>query len=133
MGAIESSKPKKQRKAHYGMALHRKQHCLAAHVDKKLRQQLGTRSVALRKGDTVKVMRGGRGGSSGKITGVDYGRCVVFVEKVIRKKANGEEIPLPIHASNLLVVDVDRGDSKRFKAGKPREAGKGKKPEKGGA
>ncbi len=140
---VNSSKPKKQRKLHYGKALHLKQHGLAAHLDKKLRHQLGLRSIPARKGDTVKVLRGSKRGASGKITGVDYEKGVVFVEKLVRKKANGEEIPLPVHASNLLITDVERGDSKRFK-GKKLQANEkpakeekvekkaeGKKPEKG--
>jgi len=113
---VESSKPKKQRKFHYNKPLHQKQACLAGHLDKKLRQSLGKRSVQLRKGDTVKVLRGGRKGSSGKITGVDYKKGVVFIEKLSRKKVSGAEVQLPVQASNLLVTDVERSDSKRFKA-----------------
>lgn len=124
MKNVESSKPKKQRKAHYSRALHRKQQGLAGHLDKKLRKELGMRSVALRKGDVVKVVRGGFKGKSGKITAVDYRKGVVFVEKVVRKKANGEEIQVPLQASKLLVVEVEKSDSRRFKGKKARVAGK---------
>ena len=129
MKGVESSKPKKQRKAHYGMALHKKQHGLAGHLDKKLRKELGMRSIAVRKGDSVKVLRGGFKGKSGKITAVDYRKGVVFVEKVVRKKANGEEIQVPLQASKLLVVEVEKGDSRRFKGKKAKvdgEKGAGK-------
>ena len=56
---IESSKPKKQRKFHYDKPLHMKQQGLASHLDKKLAKQLEKRSIPIRKGDTMKVMRGG--------------------------------------------------------------------------
>lgn len=112
---MESSKPKKQRKAHYSRALHSKQKGLAAHLDSKLRKELGRRSAPLRKSDSVKVLRGSNRGKSGKVTAVNYGKGVVFVDKIVRKKANGEEIPRPVQASNLLVVDLDRSDAKRFK------------------
>lgn len=115
MKCTKSSKPKKQRRYHYEKSLHRKQESLAGHLDKKLREQLKTRSVALRKGDTVKVMEGKNKGKSGKVTEVNYKRGTVYVEKIIRKKANGEEVPLPIQASNLLVTDIDKSDGKRFK------------------
>jgi large subunit ribosomal protein L24 len=115
MAGIKSSKPKKQRKAHYEKALHKKQQGLAAHLDKKLRKDLGKRSVSLRKGDSVKVLRGAKKGKSGKITAINYKKGTVFVDKLVRKKANGEEIPLPVQASNLLVLDVDRSDAKRFR------------------
>jgi large subunit ribosomal protein L24 len=110
-----SSKPKKQRRFHYRKALDRKQHSLAGHLAKPLREKLGMRSVSLRKGDSVKVMRGKKRGSSGKLTGVDYGKGVVFIESVVRKKANGEEIPLPVQASNLLVTELNADDARRFK------------------
>jgi len=131
----KSSKPKKQRLFHYKKALHLKQAGLAGHLDSKLRKELGTRSVALRKNDSVKVMRGGKKGKTGKIIRVDYKKGVVFVEKLVRKKANGEEIPLPVPASSLLVVDVDRNDARRFKGKKAlkQEAGKKEKQEGGKA
>ena len=112
---VKSSKPKKQRKFHYDKPLHMKQQCLASHLDKKLAKQLEKRSIPIRKGDTMKVMRGGMKGKTGKITGVNYGKGIVFIENVMRKKANGEEVQVPLKASNLLVVDLDKSDSKRFK------------------
>ena len=129
---IESSKPKKQRKFHYDKPLHMKQQCLASHLDKKLAKQLEKRSMPIRKGDTMKIMRGGMKGKTGKITGVNYGKGIVFIENVMRKKANGEEVQVPLKASNLLIVDLDRSDSKRFK-GKvlKEEKKKEEKPAKG--
>jgi len=134
MKGTKSSKPKKQRKHHYEKSLHRKQASLAGHLDKKLREQLKTRSLALKKGDTVKVMKGKNKGKSGKVTEVNYKKGTVYVEKIIRKKANGEEIPLPVQASNLLVTDIDKSDGKRFKGKsikveKKEETGKEKKSE----
>jgi len=132
MNRVKSSKPKKQRKQHYSMPLHRKQNAVSAHLDKKLRKQFGCRSIAIRKNDTVKVMRGKKKGSTGKITGVNYEKGVVFIEKLVRKKANGEEIPLPVQASNLLITDIDRNDAKRLKGKKiklePVKAVKEEKP-----
>jgi len=118
MKNVESAKPKKQRRFHYKKPMHKKQNSLSAHLDKKLREKLGMRSVALRKEDTVKILRGKRKGASGKIIDVNYEKCFVFIEKIVRKKANGEEVPVPIHASNLLVTEVDKSDSKRFKGKK---------------
>lgn len=112
---IKSSKPKKQRKFHYAKPLHMKQQCLASHLNKKLAKQLEKRSMPIRKGDTMKVMRGQMKGKTGKITGVNYGKGIVFIENVMRKKANGEEVQVPLKASNLLIVDLDKSDAKRFK------------------
>jgi large subunit ribosomal protein L24 len=128
MNKVKSSKSKKQRLYHHKKALHRKQQDLAGQANKKLRQQLGVRSIALRKGDTVKVVRGTKKGTRGKITAVDYKKGVIFVDKLVRKKASGEEIPLPIHASKTLVLEIDKSDAKRFK-GKKIQREEKKQPE----
>ncbi len=115
MGSIKSSKPKKQRKQLYLRPLHKKQAGLKGHLSKRLREQLGRRSLSLRKGDVVRVMRGSKKGSEGKIIGVNYKKGTVSVDKLTRKKADGTEIPLRIKACNMLIVDVDRSDARRFK------------------
>ena len=63
-------------------------------------------------------MRGGRRGSEGKVTAVDYRKGLVFIDKLVRKKVDGSEIPLPVRPSNLLVTEIDRSDAKRLKARK---------------
>ena len=138
MNSINSGKPKKQRKFHYGKPLHKKQAATAAHLDKKLRAQLGMRHIPVRKGDTVKVMRGTKKGSIGKVTALNYLKGTIFIEKVARKKANGEEVLIPVHASNLLVTELEKSDSKRFKGKtakqqrKEKEPGAEKREDKGG-
>ncbi|MBN2066880.1 MAG: 50S ribosomal protein L24 [Candidatus Diapherotrites archaeon] len=121
MGSVKSSKPKKQRKYFHSRPLHKKQAGLAGHLSKKLRQQLGKRSMSLRKSDTVKVMRGSRKGHEGKIVEVSYRKGTVSIEKLIRKKADGTEIPLPIKASKVIITEIDRSDARRFK-GKAKKA-----------
>lgn len=121
MTMLESSKPKKQRLFFHTKALHRKQKGLSAHLNKKMKEQLGKRSMPLRKGDTVKVMRGSNKGKQGKVSGVDYRKGTVNIEKVTRKKADGTEAPLPVKASNLLAVDLDKSDSRRIKVKKEKK------------
>ncbi len=120
--AIESSKPKKQREYLYSKPLHKRQKDLSGHLSKKLRQALGKRSLQLRKGDTVRVMKGAKRNSEGKIMSVDYKKSIVCIEKLTRKKTDGTEIPLQFKACNLLVTDVDRSDSRRFKKAKEKGA-----------
>lgn len=115
MKDVKSSKPKKQRKFHFEKPSHKKQAGLCGHLDKKLAKQLGMRSLALRKGDEVKVLRGKKSGSSGKVTGVNYEKGTIIVEKLVRKKVSGEEIPWAVHASNVLVTGIDKSDARRFR------------------
>ena len=111
---LESSKPKKQRKFAFERPLHLKRNALAGHLSRDLRKKLGLRSMPLRKGDTVKIMRGKNRGREGKITGVNYKRGIVFIEKIIRKKSDGTEIQFGIPASKVLVIDMEI-DEKRLR------------------
>jgi large subunit ribosomal protein L24 len=111
--SIKSSKPRKQRKNFFERPLHEKRNSLAGHLSKDLRKKMGKRGISLRKGDTVRIMRGKHFGKEGKITGVDYKKGLVFVEKITRKKSDGTEIPVGIPASKLLVLDI-ASDERRF-------------------
>ncbi|MDD5162905.1 MAG: 50S ribosomal protein L24 [Candidatus ainarchaeum sp.] len=127
---VKSSKARKQRKNFFECPLHEKRNSLAGHLSKDLRKKMGKRGISLRKGDTVKVMRGKHSGKEGKITGVDYKKRLVFIEKITRKKSDGTEIQVGIHASKILVLDLE-GDEKRF--AKKTASGKSQaKQEKGG-
>jgi len=112
---VESKKPKKQRRAFHEMPLHRKQKSLSAHLHKKIREELGVRALPVRKGDTVKVLRGSFKGRTGKVSSVSVTKMHVFVEKITRKKADGTEAMVPFRASNLLIESLDKSDEKRFK------------------
>ena len=124
---IESSKPRKQRKFFFERALHLKRNALSGHLSRELRKSTGKRSISLRKGDVVKVMRGKHRGREGKIIMVDYKKGLVFVERITRKKSDGTEIPVGVSASKVLVASIDSSDEKRFK----KKAKKIEKKEKG--
>jgi len=110
---IESAKPGKQRKHFFEGTLHEKRNCLAGHLGRDLRKKMGKRGISLRKGDAVKVMRGKHKKKEGKITGVNYKKGLVFVEKITRKKSDGTEIPVGIPASKILVMDI-ASDARRL-------------------
>ncbi|MFA6268662.1 MAG: 50S ribosomal protein L24 [archaeon] len=117
-----SKKPNVSRKALYEMQKHKKAKEVASHLDEKLAKELGTRSITIRKNDVVKVMRGSSKGKSGKITSVDRTANKIYIEKVVAKKSNGEERQVPIDASKVLVIELDRTDRKRIaKKGKESE------------
>jgi large subunit ribosomal protein L24 len=112
-------------KFYYVGALHRKSKNLAGHLSEKLRKELKRRSLAIKKGDTVKVMRGSFAGKEGKVIEVERAGGRIFVEKVIRKKSDGAEVKVGIDASKVMITDIDRTDRKRFKArGKEKKSDK---------
>ena len=123
MSNVKSSKPKAQRKWHYEKPKHVLRKEFSAHLSKEMRKQFGRRSLELKKGDTVKVMRGDNEGKQGKVSGFRTAKMQVRVEGIIRKKMSGKEVMVPLKASNLLIIAVDEKDQRRFKNRK------GRKPE----
>src|SRR3989338_7553676 len=118
---MKSSKPKKQRKQHYTMPLHKMQKAFGCHLSKELRKELGKRSLEIRKEDKVKVMRGKHKGKAGKVTEVNRKKIQVFIEKITVKKTDGREVGIPFRPSSLMLIEVSREDKQRIKgkAGKP--------------
>ncbi len=110
-----SSKPRKQRKALYSAPLHRRQKMVSAHLSKELREKFGRRSLPVRKGDEVAVVRGSFRGKTGKVERVELKKLRVFVEGLVRRKSDGSEVKVPIHPSNLVIISADMSDKKRQK------------------
>ena len=112
---IESGKPRKQRIFRYSAPMHLRQHMVNAHISKQLSEKLGIkkRSIAVRKGDTVIVMKGSSKGKSGKVSDVDLKRYTVTVSGVVRKNAKGKEVPILINASNVYITELDETDKLR--------------------
>lgn len=110
-----TKRPSKQRKALYQAPLHRRHKLLSAHLSKEARKSLKTRSLPLRKGDEVKVMRGKFKGTTGKVSKVNMKRLKVYIENVKRKKVSGEEVHVPINPSKLLIINPVMDDAKRRK------------------
>ena len=115
--ALESSKPKKQRKWHYTKPVGELSKDFGVHLDKELRKQVKVRSVQARKGDTVKIMRGNKEfvGKQGKLTSVLRKKRMVLIEGITKKKLNGTDRLVPFRPSNLLLVAFEDKDEKRFK------------------
>ena len=112
-------------KFYYEGYVHRKAKNLAGHLNEKLAKELGRRSLPIKKGDTVKIMRGAFAGKEGKIIDTERAGGRVYVEKIVRKKSDGAEVKVAIDASKVLITDIDRTDRKRFKArGKEKKSDK---------
>ncbi|MBU5557821.1 MAG: 50S ribosomal protein L24 [Candidatus Aenigmatarchaeota archaeon] len=100
-----SVRPGKQRKALFQAPLHVRQKLIAAHLAKPLIKQFGRRSLAIHKGDEIKVMRGKYKGMTGKISRVDLKRLAVYVEGIKRKKVAGQEVAVALKPSKLMITN----------------------------
>lgn len=109
-----SVKPNKQRKFRFNAPLHIKGNFLNAHLSKELRAKYGTRSLRVRKGDKVKIMRGQFKKQEGKIEEVDIKKSIVYVAKIEHTKRDGTKARYPLQPSNLLILEVNADDKRRF-------------------
>ena len=64
---VSSKQPRKQRKYRYNAPPHIRTKFISAHLSKELREKYKRRSIRLRVGDTVKIMRGEFKGKTGKV------------------------------------------------------------------
>lgn len=112
--AKKSYKPKKMRKRNFTAPKHKKGKMLSSHLSEKLSTELKCRSMPVRKNDIVKIVRGEFKGREGKIIRVNLETHRIFIEKVVRKKSNGEEFEVAIDPSKVILVDLDKSDKKRL-------------------
>ena len=105
--------PRKQRTRTERAPLHERHKQVHAPLSPDLRDEHGTRRVRVNVGDTVEVMRGDHAGTEGEVADVDLKRSVIHVEDVTYEKADGEEVPFPLKASNVRVTELDLEDERR--------------------
>lgn len=110
---VSSRQPRKQRKYRYNAPLHVRQKFVSAHLSEVLRGRFGKRSLPLRKGDEVKVMRGSDKGFKGKIERIDLKEGKVYIEGLNVKKVDGSEVLKPKDPSNLLITESKMEDKRR--------------------
>ena len=110
-----SIQPRKQRKARYNAPAHARGKYLSASLSKDLREKVGTKSLPVKAGDKVRVLRGDFKGHEGEILDVDYNSYKVTIEDVTLSKSDGTAIFLPVDPSNLMIIDADTKDDRRIK------------------
>ncbi len=110
-----SKQTRKQRKYRHNAPLHVKHKFLSAHLASGLRKQFGMRSVPVRKGDEVEVMRGEKKGLKGNVERVDMSKCVIYVDGITMKKSDDSDIMKPLEPSNLRITKLKTDDKMRQK------------------
>jgi large subunit ribosomal protein L24 len=110
-----SIKSRKQRKYRYNAPLHIKQKFLRAHLSSDLRNKLSKRSAGLRKGDTIKVMRGQFRNKTGKVEQVSLKKTQIYVNGIEITKKDGTKVRFPLNPSNLLITELNMDDKVRQK------------------
>ena len=111
----KNRKPRKQRKYRHNAPLHIKQKFVRVHLSKELRKKYGKRSIGLRKGDKVKVMKGQFKKHTDKVDVVDLKRGKVYVVGIEVAKKDGTKTTHPIEPSNLMITELIIDDKMREK------------------
>jgi len=107
-----STKARKQRKARANAPLHKKKRMVSAHLDSALMKEFNVRSVPVRKGDTVKIIRGNPDfkKSEAKVANVDLKHMKIIIENITIPKADGTQKPKPVDPSDVLLTKLDLSD-----------------------
>ena len=86
---------------------------MAAHLSQELIASKGIKSLPLRKGDTIQVIRGDNKGFEGKISRVDLKRYRIFIEGLTREKVDGTNIFVSVHPSKVILKKLNLDDKWR--------------------
>jgi len=110
-----SIQPRKQRKMRYNAPIHRRRKMIASHLAEELMLKYNKRSVTVKKGDTVKIIRGGLKGHIGKVASVDTKKMKITMEGATIAKADKSQVARPIDPSNVIITHLDLSDPWRSK------------------
>ncbi len=108
-----SKSPGKQRRQVRTAALHERKSLLKCRLDEFLQEEYGLRSLVIKKGDLVRIMRGQFRDTEGKVTSVSYKKGLVYLDNTTITKADGKEAAVPIHPSNLMLVKLELDDERK--------------------
>lgn len=111
---MKSKQPRKQRRWLYKTSkLHERHKLLHATLSEELRKKYGKRSIRVRKGDKVKIMRGEFAGHEGKVLEVDMKKIRIKVDGATITKVDGTEVAVPIHPSNVMITNLEMDDVRK--------------------
>ncbi|MDG6225712.1 MAG: 50S ribosomal protein L24 [Candidatus Thermoplasmatota archaeon] len=108
-----SSSPRKQHRSRAKAPFHRRGKEIKVHLDSSKYGNLPVSKLTVRKGDTVRILRGSRTGLEGKVSQVNIKSRKLSVEKALIRKSDNKEVPLWFDPSNLIITKIDLTDPVR--------------------
>jgi len=94
---------------------HRRYKIFTASLSPELQATQKVKSLPLRSGDTVRILRGDHKGFEGKITKVNRKKYRVNIEGLTREKVDGTAILVHIHPSKVMITSLNLDDKWRKK------------------
>lgn len=105
--------PRKQRRMIHKSPIHANKRLLKVHLDEFLQEEYGLRALVVKKGDLVRIMRGQFRDTEGTVIRVDYAHARVYLDSASITKADGKEVNVPVHPSNLMLVKLEIDDERK--------------------
>lgn len=109
-----SIKPNKQRKYRFNAPLHIRGSFLNVHLSKDLRKKHGVRSLRIRVGDKVRILRGQFKKQDAKVEEVNVKDSTLYLSKIEHTKRDGTKARYPIDPSNVMIVELNADDKRRL-------------------
>jgi large subunit ribosomal protein L26e len=101
-----SSSRRKQRLRHFAAPSSERRRIMSCTLAKELRQKYGVRSLPIRKGDEIKILKGKAKGKTGKVVQVYRKKWCIHVDKVQRDKQNGQSVFLPLKPDYCVIEKI---------------------------
>jgi large subunit ribosomal protein L24 len=105
--------PRKQRKLLHNAPAHLRHKFMSAPLSSQLTASKSVKTLPVRKGDTVRIMRGDNKGFEGKISRVDLKNYRIYLEGLTREKVDGTTIFRPVHPSKVMIKNLNLSDKWR--------------------
>ena len=105
--------PRKQRKRLFNAPAHIRHKLMSAPLSNDLAASRGVKTLPVRKGDTVRILRGDSRGFEGKVQRVALNEHRIYIEGLTREKVDGTNIFLPIHPSKVQIRSLNLEDGWR--------------------
>ena len=110
---MQTTKPGKQRKKLFNAPAHIRHKSMAAPLSNELAASKGAKTLPVRKGDTVRILRGDNKGFEGKVSRVDLKAYRIYLEGLTREKVDGTNIFLAVHPSKVQIRSLNLDDKWR--------------------
>jgi len=108
--------PSKKRKQLYTAPLHRRRKILTAPLAPALAEKEGVKQMVIRKGDTIRILKGSFKGIEGEVSKVNYRTMRLTVEGVTFEKTDGSSQHFPVRACNCEIINLKNMRDKGRKA-----------------
>ena len=110
MARISPHSPRRQRRALYEATTFERRIRMSVPLSRELRTRFRTRSVPVRKGDTVRVLSGSFVGREERVAKIDRRSYAVTLDNVTVKTAEDKLKVLPIRPSHLVITRLNLAD-----------------------